>query len=110
AKLAKLESHFLKSDEAYYRYSWHPWYIFLELLAYGLVLVFTIFKTGKICYEIGAMRVLGYGLTLTDLENGQRNKSLLLKIRNSFIVLYLLSVLLTLFVLYMTSVRELQLE
>lgn len=109
AKLAKMKGVF-KWDEAYYRYSWHPWYIFLELLAYGLVLLFTIFKTAKICYEIGAMRVLSYGLVLTDLESGQRNKTLLLKIRDSFIVLYLLSVLLTLFVLYMTSVRELSLE
>lgn len=109
AKLAKMKG-ITKWDEAYYRYSWHPWYIFLELLAYGLVLVFTIFKTAKICYEIGAMRVLSYGVTLTDLESGQRNKTLLLKIRDSFIVLYLLSVLLTLFVLYMTSVRELSLE
>ncbi|HGW6169785.1 TPA: pLS20_p028 family conjugation system transmembrane protein [Enterococcus faecalis] len=109
AKLAKMKGVF-KWDEAYYRYSWHPWYILLELFAYGLVLLFTIFKTGKICYEIGAMRVLSYGLVLTDLESGQRNKTLLLKIRDSFIVLYLLSVLLTLFVLYMTSVRELSLE
>lgn len=109
AKLAKMKG-VLKWDEAYYRYSWHPWYILLELLAYGLVLLFTIFKTAKICYEIGAMRVLSYGLVLTDLESGQRNKTLLLKIRDSFIVLYLLSVLLTLFVLYMTSVRELSLE
>ncbi|MBU5339932.1 pLS20_p028 family conjugation system transmembrane protein [Enterococcus faecalis] len=109
AKLAKMKGVF-KWDEAYYRYSWHPWYILLELLAYGLVLLFTIFKTAKICYEIGAMRVLSYGLVLTDLESGQRNKTLLLKIRDSFIVLYLLSVLLTLFVLYMTSVRELSLE
>ncbi|EPI33377.1 hypothetical protein D350_00282 [Enterococcus faecalis VC1B-1] len=109
AKLAKMKG-ITKWDEAYYRYSWHPWYILLELLVYGLVLVFTIFKTAKICYEIGAMRVLSYGVTLTDLESGQRNKTLLLKIRDSFIVLYLLSVLLTLFVLYMTSVRELSLE
>lgn len=109
AKLAKMKGVF-KWDEAYYRYSWHPWYILLELLAYGLVLLFTIFKTAKICYGIGAMRVLSYGLVLTDLESGQRNKTLLLKIRDSFIVLYLLSVLLTLFVLYMTSVRELSLE
>ncbi|MGM0263226.1 pLS20_p028 family conjugation system transmembrane protein [Enterococcus sp. AZ134] len=109
AKLAKMKGVF-KWDEAYYRYSWHPWYIFLELLAYGLVLVFTIFKTGKICYEIGAMRVLSYGVTLTDLENGQRNKTLLFKIRDSFIVLYLLSVLLNIFVLYMTAVKELSLE
>ncbi|EHB5067175.1 hypothetical protein JX175_002904 [Enterococcus faecalis] len=109
AKLAKMKG-ITKWDEAYYRYSWHPWYIFLELLAYGLVLVFTIFKTAKICYEIGAMRVLSYGLVLTDLESGQRNKTLLLKIRDSFIVLYLLSVLLNIFVLYMTSVRELSLE
>lgn len=109
AKLAKMKG-ITKWDEAYYRYSWHPWYIFLELLAYGLVLVFTIFKTGKICYEIAAIRVLSYGVTLTDLENGQRNKTLLFKIRDSFIVLYLLSVLLNIFVLYMTSVRELSLE
>ncbi|EPI31364.1 pLS20_p028 family conjugation system transmembrane protein [Enterococcus faecalis] len=109
AQLAKMKG-VLKWDEAYYRYSWHPWYILLELFAYGLVLLFTIFKTAKICYEIGAMRVLSYGLVLTDLESGQRNKTLLLKIRDSFIVLYLLSVLLTLFVLYMTSVRELSLE
>ncbi|MGM0252415.1 pLS20_p028 family conjugation system transmembrane protein [Enterococcus sp. AZ129] len=109
AKLAKMKG-ITKWDEYYYRYSWHPWYILLELLAYGLVLVFTIFKTGKICYEIGVMRVLGYGVTLTDLENGQRNKTLLFKIRDSFIVLYLLSVLLNIFVLYMTTVKELSLE
>lgn len=99
-----------KWDESYYRYTWHPWYILLELLAYGLVLIFTIFKTAKISYEIGAMKILSYGLVLTDLDSGQRNKTLFLKIRDSFIVLYLLSLLLNLFTIYMSVVRELSLD
>ncbi|EGO6719911.1 hypothetical protein ELZ35_14460 [Enterococcus faecalis] len=108
-QLAKMKGMF-KFDEAYYRYTWHPWYILLELLAYGLVLIFTIFKTAKISYEIGAMKILSYGLVLTDLDSGQRNKTLFLKIRDSFIVLYLLSLLLNLFTIYMSAVRELSLD
>ncbi|MEB7428412.1 hypothetical protein NGC25_14210 [Enterococcus faecalis] len=108
-QLAKMKGMF-KWDESYYRYTWHPWYILLELLAYGLVLIFTIFKTAKISYEIGAMKILSYGLVLTDLDSGQRNKTLFLKIRDSFIVLYLLSLLLNLFTIYMSVVRELSLD
>ncbi|MDO7204233.1 hypothetical protein Q5M85_08885 [Paraclostridium bifermentans] len=73
-KLEELKSHLVYEDEGYYRYSWHPFYIMIELGTMALVLFFTCFKTAQLIQELGILKIILQGTALTDIETGQRNK------------------------------------
>ncbi|HAB8811056.1 TPA_asm: hypothetical protein GYS95_12450 [Listeria monocytogenes] len=92
--VTKPVSHFFTEDQTYYRYSFHPWLMLFQLVGKALVLGFTIAKTMMMLTTLGILKVITFGTALTDLETGQRNKKLLLKIRNTLIVLFLMLVLL----------------
>ncbi|HFQ4526926.1 TPA: pLS20_p028 family conjugation system transmembrane protein [Enterococcus faecium] len=96
-KEANMKSFWGIGDPAYYRYSWHPWLIAFELITKGIVYAFVIFKSAKLINEIGLLYVITSGIALTDLKDGQRNKQLAMKIRDSFIVLYLMMFLINFF-------------
>ncbi|MBC2261207.1 hypothetical protein HCB45_06315 [Listeria sp. FSL L7-0091] len=102
-KLTKIEnvytltdpaSHFFMEDQTYYRYSFHPFLMLFQLVGKALVLGFTIAKTMMLLSSLGILKVITLGTALTDLETGQRNKKLLLKIRNTLLVLYIMLVML----------------
>ncbi|MFS0882515.1 pLS20_p028 family conjugation system transmembrane protein, partial [Metabacillus niabensis] len=99
-KLEDLQSNFFTDDEAYYRYSWHPFFMIIELITLLLVLTFTIFKTAQLIIELGLLKIFAQATVLTDLETGQRNKRIFEKIRNTFIVLYLIMVILNVYLLF----------
>ncbi|WP_427815008.1 pLS20_p028 family conjugation system transmembrane protein (plasmid) [Enterococcus sp. 22-H-5-01] len=94
---AKLKSWWGLGDPAYYRYSWHPWLILFELLTKAVVYGFVIFKSAKMIMELGILNVITSGIALTDIKDGQRNKQLALKIRDTFVVLYLMMFLINFF-------------
>lgn len=96
-KEANMKSFWGFGDPAYYRFSWHPWLIAFELITKGIVYGFVIFKSTKLINEIGLLYVITSGIALTDLKDGQRNKQLAIKIRDSFIVLYLMMFLINFF-------------
>uniref|UniRef100_UPI0024810B6F pLS20_p028 family conjugation system transmembrane protein n=1 Tax=Cytobacillus kochii TaxID=859143 RepID=UPI0024810B6F len=98
--LEKLKSHFFTDDEAYYRYSWNPIFIMIELATVCLVFIFTIFKTTQLIIELGVLKILTQATALTDVETGQRNKKLIEKIRNTFIILYIIMLLLNIYLLF----------
>lgn len=99
-KLAKLDSHFIATDDAYFRYSWHPFFILVELVTKGLVYFFALFKTAKIIMEIGILNMVLKGVSLTGIGSSQRNMQMVIKIRDSFIVLYLVMFLINAFDLW----------
>ncbi|RAM53699.1 hypothetical protein DI05_22050 [Bacillus subtilis] len=99
-KLEDLESFWIQDDEAYYRYSWHPWYMMFELGTIAFVLFMTMFKTAQLIMELGILKIFSVGTALTDLENGQRNKKFLEKIKNTFIVLFSIELLLQCYILF----------
>ncbi|MCY7855017.1 hypothetical protein MOB03_20525 [Bacillus spizizenii] len=99
-KLENLESFWIADDEAYYRYSWHPWYMIFELATIAFVLFMTMFKTAQLIMELGILKIFSLGTALTDLENGQRNKKFLEKIKNTFIVLFSIELLLQCYILF----------
>lgn len=99
-KLAKLDSHFIATDDAYFRYSWHPFFILVELVTKGLVYFFALFKTAKIIMEIGILNMVLKGVSLTGIGSSQRNMQMVIKIRDSFIVLYLVMFLINTFDLW----------
>lgn len=105
-QLADLKSHFFTEDQTYYRYHFNGGIMFFQLLGKALVLGFTIAKTMMLFTELGVLKVLTVGTSLTDLETGQRNKKLLLRIRNAFIIAYLVLLLLYLYDIIMVFVSN----
>ncbi|MBW7636335.1 hypothetical protein K1I48_23225 [Bacillus licheniformis] len=99
-KLEDLQSRWIQEDEAYYRYAWHPWYMMFELVTIGIVLFMTMFRTVQMIMELGILKIFSIGTTLTDLESGQRNKRFLEKIRNTFIVMFAILLLLQCYILF----------
>lgn len=94
---SKMKSFWGIGDPAYYRYSWHPWLIAIELITKALVYAFLAFKSAKLINELGLLYVITSGIALTDIKDGQRNKQLATKIRDTFIVLYLMMFLINFF-------------
>ncbi|MED2914211.1 hypothetical protein MF621_004156 (plasmid) [Bacillus velezensis] len=105
-KLEDLESFWIQDDEAYYRYSWHPFYMMFELGTIAVVLFFTMFKTAQLLMELGIIKIFSVGTSLTDIENGQRNKKFLEKIRNTFIVLFAIELVLQCYILFTDFVGQ----
>ncbi|MED1742110.1 hypothetical protein P4U97_21890, partial [Bacillus swezeyi] len=99
-KLEDLQSRWIQEDEAYYRYAWHPWYMAFELITIGIVLFMTMFRTVQMIMELGILKIFSVGTALTDLESGQRNKRFLEKIRNTFIVMFAILLLLQCYILF----------
>ncbi|MBC1920313.1 hypothetical protein HCJ46_16260 [Listeria booriae] len=86
--LVKPNSHFFTEDQTYYRYSWHPWLMLFGLLGKALVVFFTMMKVIQLIMELGVLKMFTTATAMTDID-GQRNKKLVMKIRNTFIVLYI---------------------
>ena len=105
-KEANMKSFWGFGDPAYYRYSWHPWLIAFELITKGIVYGFVIFKSAKLINEIGLLYVITSGIALTDLKDGQRNRQLATKIRDSFIVLYLMMFLINFFDIWSAFIAD----
>ncbi|MBC1917053.1 pLS20_p028 family conjugation system transmembrane protein [Listeria seeligeri] len=97
-------SHFFSDDQTYYRYSFHPWLMLFQLIGKALVLGFTIAKTMMLLTSLGILKVITFGTALTDIETGQRNKKLLLKIRNTLIVLFIMLVMLYMYDIVMAFI------
>lgn len=95
-----LKSYFVRDDEAYFRYSWHPFFIFMELVAKALVYFFVLFKAAKLVIELGFLNVFARATALTGFANDQRNKQVFFKIRNTYIVLFLILILIKIFDLW----------
>ncbi|WP_199874147.1 pLS20_p028 family conjugation system transmembrane protein [Paraclostridium bifermentans] len=105
-EVEELKSHLVYEDEGYYRYSWHPFYIMIELGTMALVLFFTCFKTAQLIQELGILKIILQGTVLTDIETGQRNKKLIEKIKNTFIILYVIMLLLNIYILFMDFIAS----
>ncbi len=105
-KLEELKSHLVYEDEGYYRYSWHPFFILIELGTIALVLFFTCFKTSQLILELGILKIIVQGTVLTDIETGQRNKKLIEKIKNTFIILYIVMLLLNIYLLFVDFIAS----
>lgn len=95
-----LKSYFVREDEAYFRYSWHPFFILMELVAKALVYFFVLFKAAKLIMELGFLNIFSRATALTEFANDQRNKQVFLKIRNTYIVLFLILILIRIFDLW----------
>lgn len=105
-KAANMKSFWGIGDPSYYRYSWHPWLITLELLTKLVVYCFVMFKAARMINELGLLYILTMGISLTDLKEGQRNKQLIMKIRDTLVILYMVMFLISFFDIWSAFIAE----
>ncbi|MGL4483654.1 MAG: pLS20_p028 family conjugation system transmembrane protein [Anaerovoracaceae bacterium] len=84
----------------YYRYNveWLP--LLGSLIALALVLVFTIFKIGRVIWELAFHQLFAYLVVVTDLGVGQRSKEIFKSIFALFAVFFLTTILLKFYFLF----------
>lgn len=88
-KLAKLDDFFLKK-QSYFRYSWHPWYMIVELVCKIVVAYFLIYKLVRIIQELGLLATIMHFSALSDLKTGQRNAKMMTQLANTFVVIVII--------------------
>jgi hypothetical protein len=102
----KMKSFWKIGDPAYYRYDWHPFLIIIELITKDIVYAFVIYKSARLMNEVGLLYVVTMGISLTDIKDGQRNKQLVTKIRDTFIVMFFMVLLINFFDLWSAFVAS----
>jgi hypothetical protein len=95
-----------KLDDNYYRYSWHPWILAANLLLYLVTVAIVIFKLVKIIMEINFIGLLAQGAALTDFDSGKRNRQIIAKLRDSFVVAFLLCVILQFYAQFLSFITQ----
>lgn len=73
----KLASGFLKLDQHYYRYSWHPWQIFFMLIISMAIIILTAFKYLHAIYNIGYNAVIINGFAFSDFAEAAKLKKII---------------------------------
>lgn len=104
--LANLESKVIGSDEAYFRYSWHPFIIFFELCVFLVIYLFFLFKFSYLALESGVLLMFFNATAFTDLSSGKRNILVLDKIKNIFIVGYFMLFMQSILVIYFNYINQ----
>ncbi|MDD9150447.1 MULTISPECIES: pLS20_p028 family conjugation system transmembrane protein [unclassified Sporolactobacillus] len=104
--LEDMQTHWFTADEAYYRYSWHPFLMIISLLMTMVVVLSTMFKVAQLSMELALVKTIAIGSSFTDLESGQRTKKMILKIRNIFIVLYLMALTLKIYFVFLDYISS----
>ncbi|MDW5525212.1 hypothetical protein R6Z02_15775 [Carnobacterium maltaromaticum] len=102
-ELVGLENKMFGADEEYYRYHFDFLPMFIQLLADTIVLAFLIYKCAQIILEIGILQVIAQG-ALTDIESGQRNRKIIEKLRNAYLIIFIIVMIRQLFVLLCTYI------
>lgn len=93
--------------EWYYRYKFDYFNIYVGLVAVIIALVCSAYKVCRLIYEIVIHRMLAY-LYMADITNGQRLGKILISIRDSYIVLFLIAVFVKVFVLANAFIQNMQ--
>ena len=86
--------------EYYYRFNINFLNIIVSLGAIGATLVFTCFKLAKMIFELAYNKFLAIFIAPVDINNGQKTKQIIQNIMSTFIVVFLIAVLLKFYVLF----------
>ncbi|EPC80919.1 hypothetical protein Lpp124_16916, partial [Lacticaseibacillus paracasei subsp. paracasei CNCM I-4649] len=84
----------------------HPYLTFFELFAFTIAIILVIIKVFVSIIEIGFITMLAQGMALSDIDSGKRNLALIQKLRDTFIVLFLTSVMLQLFTFWTSALAN----
>lgn len=89
-------------SEKYYRYDFKFWTIFVTILCISATLLFTCFKVARIIFELGFVKLFGILYSFADISNGQKIKEVIRCIVSNFVVLFCISILLKMYILFST--------
>ena len=86
--------------EEYYRYNFDFFVIFTTLSCTTITLLATVFKVSRIIFELGFVKLFALLYSFADIANGQKLKEVIRYIVSNFIVLFSISVLLKMYLLF----------
>ena len=86
--------------EYYYRYNINFLNIIVSLGVIGATLAFTCFKLAKMIFELGYNKFLAILIAPADINDGQKTKQIIQNIMSTFIVTFLIAVLLKFYVMF----------
>lgn len=89
-------------SEKYYRYDFKFWTIFITIGCIVITLLCTCFKVARIIFELGFVKLFGILYSFADISNGQKIKEVIRCIVSNFVVLFCISILLKMYVLFST--------
>ncbi|MFS0646120.1 pLS20_p028 family conjugation system transmembrane protein [Siminovitchia sp. 179-K 8D1 HS] len=87
-------------QESYYRYHVNWFVLIFSLAVTTVALAITVIKIGRSIFDLAFHQIFGMFIAATDLTGGQRTKKVLVEIMNTFAVIFIMTMLLKLFILY----------
>ncbi|MGL5750881.1 MAG: pLS20_p028 family conjugation system transmembrane protein, partial [Paraclostridium sp.] len=92
--------------ENYYRYKIDYIPVIVTLLCIIIALLSTVFKVSRIIFELGFVGIFGQLLAFSDIATGQKLKEVIKHIINTFIVLFLVSLILKMFLIFSSWLND----
>ncbi|MFE4036216.1 pLS20_p028 family conjugation system transmembrane protein [Priestia sp. YIM B13489] len=92
--------------ELYYRWHWNFWTIAISLFVTGMTMLFTSIKLAKLCYELGFNAILAQLVAPADVGDGQKLKTVLHNILNTFLVIIMIFISMKVYLIGMTYIAE----
>ncbi|MEC1305961.1 pLS20_p028 family conjugation system transmembrane protein [Lysinibacillus capsici] len=86
--------------ETYYRYHVNWLSLIVSLLVTSIALGITVLKIGRAIFDLAFHQIFGMFIAASDLTGGQRTKKVLVEMVNTFVVIFIMTGLLQLFVLF----------
>lgn len=87
--------------KGYYRYTWNTFFIVTTLAALGAAYLFSLFSLSRCYLEMAFQLVFAIPILATDFESGQKTKSIMKSILNSFLTIMFTVVSFYMFELFM---------
>ncbi|MFE7083442.1 pLS20_p028 family conjugation system transmembrane protein, partial [Priestia megaterium] len=105
--LVKLDNGWLDFfPELYYRWHWNFWTIAISLFVTGMTMLFISIKLAKLCYELGFNAILAQLVAPADVGDGQKLKTVLQNILNTFLVIIMIFISMKVYLIGMTYIAE----
>ena len=92
--------------EEYYRYNFDFFVILTTLSCTTITLLATLFKVSRIIFELGFVKLFALLYSFADIANGQKLKEVIRYIVSNFVVLFLISVLLKMYLMFSSWASE----
>jgi len=96
--------------ETYYRYHVNWLSLIVSLLVTSIALGITVLKIGRSIFDLAFHQIFGMFIAASDLTGGQRTKKVLVEMVNTFAVIFVMTGLLQLFVLFVNWANGLKVE
>lgn len=93
-------------SENYYRFNFKFFGPFITLFCTALTLLISSIKVARIIFELGFVKLFGLLYSFADITTGQKTKEIIRCIVSNFIILFIISVLLKMYLMFSTWSSE----